>query len=766
MRIPKSTVHGFPRIGASRELKAATEGFWAGRVSETELQEAGRQIRATNWTTMAEAGVELIPSNDFSFYDQVLDTAILVNAVPQRYRSLPESSLTRYFAMARGYQRASDDVGALEMTKWFITNYHHLVPELSPDVQFRLAGTKAIQEFEEAVGMGIVTKPVLIGPITFLLVSKVLGNGVRDPLALLPGLLAVYEELLRRLHDSGAEWVQLDEPVLAGDRTPSELQAVGEAYRRLSGVSERPYMCISTYFDHAGDSVPRLMDTDIEGIGLDFCAGAGNLALIEAMGGLGDKVLFAGIVDGHNVWANRLERSLGLLEHLNSLVSSVVVSSSCSFQHVPLALDAETGLDHEVRSWLAFAHEKLGEVTALARGLEGGRSAIAAELKDNQARLAARAASDISVNPTVRARATTLLPEERQRQSSYSQRRPLQRARLRLPALPTTTIGSFPQTRELRAARAALVKGTMSTTDYEDRIRTEIDAVIALQDRIGLDVFVHGEPERNDMVQYFAEQLDGYLVTDGGWVQSFGTRYIRPPIIVGDVSRPNPMTVRWTTYAQSRTHHFVKGMLTGPVTMLIWSFPRDDLSQADTCRQIALAVRDEVADLDQAGVAIIQVDEPAFREGLPLHRDRHDAYLKWATECFRLATAPARDETQIHTHMCYAEFGSILTALKDLDVDVISFEAARSHMELLDELHHSGFDRDVGPGIYDIHSPRVPSTEELRHLLATAVRALSVERLWVNPDCGLKTRTYQEIEPSLVRVVEAARNLRDQERTH
>ena len=766
MRIPKSTIHGFPRIGASRELKAATEGFWAGRVSEAELLEAGRQIRATNWTTMAEAGVELIPSNDFSFYDQVLDTAVLVNVVPERYRSLPERGLTRYFAMARGHQHGSEDVGALEMTKWFNTNYHHLVPELSPDVQFRLAGTKVIHEFEEAAGMGIVTKPVLIGPITFLLVSKVVGDGVRDPLALLPGLLAVYEELLRRLHDTGAEWVQFDEPVLAATRTPSELQAVGEAYRRLSGASNRPSMCISTYFDHAGDSVPTLMDTDIEGIGLDFCAGAGNLTLVEGMGGLGDKVLFAGIVDGRNVWANRLERSLGLLEHLNSLVSSVVVSSSCSFQHVPLALDAETAHGHEIRNWLAFAHEKLEEVTVLARGLEGGRGAIAAELEDNQARLAARAASDISVNPTVRARATTLLPEERQRQSPYSQRRPLQRARLRLPALPTTTIGSFPQTRELRAARAALAKGTMSTTDYEGRIRTEIDSVIALQDRIGLDVFVHGEPERNDMVQYFAEQLDGFLVTDGGWVQSFGTRYIRPPIIVGDVSRPDPMTVRWTTYAQSRTHHFVKGMLTGPVTMLLWSFARDDMSQADTCRQIALAVRDEVADLDQAGVAIIQVDEPAFREGLPLHRDRHDAYLKWATECFRLATAPARDETQIHTHMCYAEFGSILTALEDLDVDVISFEAARSHMELLDELHLSGFDRDVGPGIYDIHSPRVPTIEELRHLLAMAVKALPVERLWVNPDCGLKTRTYEEIEPSLVRVVEAARNLRDQVRTH
>ena len=513
MRIPESTVHGFPRIGVSRELKAATEGFWAGRVSEMELLEAGRQIRATNWTAMAEAGIELIPSNDFSFYDQVLDTAVLVNAVPDRYRSLPERSLTRYFAMARGHQHGSEDVGALEMTKWFITNYHHLVPELSPDDQFRLAGRKAIQEFEEAAGMGIVTKPVLIGPITFLLVSKVVGVGVRDPLTLLPGRLPVNEELLRRLHEVGAEWVQFDEPVLAADRALSELQAVGEAYRRLSGVSRRPSMCISTYFDHAGDSLPTLMDTDIEGIGLDFCAGPGNLALVEGMGGLGDKVLFAGIVDGHNVWAIGWSGRSGSWNTSTHWSDRSWCPHRCSFQHVPLALEAEAGLDHEIRSWLAFAHEKLQEVAVLARGHEGGRPAIAAELEENQARLATRAASDISVNPAVRARTTTLLPEERQRQSSYSERRPLQRARLRLPDLPTTTIGSSPQTPELRSARAAVTKGTMSTTDYEGRIRTEIDTVISLQDRIGLDVFVHGEPERNDMVQYFAEQLEGFLVT-------------------------------------------------------------------------------------------------------------------------------------------------------------------------------------------------------------------------------------------------------------
>ncbi len=763
MRIPKSTVHGLPRIGMNRELKTATEGFWSGRIGEAELLDTGRKIREANWTLMAEAGIELIPSNDFSFYDQVLDTAVLMDAVPDRYRSLSEGNLNRYFAMARGHQRGSEDVGALEMTKWFITNYHHLVPELTASTRFRLAGTKAIQEFEEAASLGIVTKPVLIGPITFLLVSKLIGEGAHEPFALLPGLLEPYEELLRRLHDVGAEWVEFDEPVLVADRTPSELQAVRDAYRRLGAAPDRPAICVSTYFDHARDALPTLMDTPIEGIGLDFCAGPANLRLIEEIGGLGDKVLFAGIVDGHSVWANRLESSLEILERAASLVSSVVVSSSCSLQHVPISLEAETNLDHQVRRWLAFAHEKLTEVVVLARGLEDGRDVIATQLEENRTHLAARAESNISVNPTVRARSTTVRPEERRRQSSYSERRPLQKARLGLPVFPTTTIGSFPQTPELRAARAALAKGTITTKDYEDRMRIEIDAVISVQELVGLDVFVHGEPERNDMVQYFAEQLDGFLVTQYGWVQSFGTRYIRPPIIVGDVSRPRPMTLRWTAYAQSRTDHFVKGMLTGPVTLLLWSFPRDDLTLADSCAQIALAVRDEVADLDRAGVAIIQVDEPAFREGLPLRRDRHDQYLQWATECFLLATAPARDETQIHTHMCYAEFGSILASLEDLDVDVISFEAARSDMELVDTLRRSGFDRDVGPGIYDIHAPRVPSIGELVDLLALAAGALPADHLWVNPDCGLKTRTYEEVVPSLAGMVAAARFLRERE---
>lgn len=730
-------------------------------MTETELLEAGRRIRAANWTTMAQAGIDLIPSNDFSFYDQVLDLAVEVDAVPDRYRVLPEGSLARYFAMARGHQHGTADLGALEMTKWFVTNYHHLVPELDGQTRFRLAGAKVVGDFEEAAGMGVPTKPVLLGPITFLLVSKREGEGTGGSLTLLPGLLEVYEELLQRLHRAGVEWVQLDEPVLAADRSPHELEAAGIAYRRLGGITPRPSLCVSTSFDHAGDSLPVLLDTPVEGIGLDFCAGPSNLPLLESRGGLDDKVLFAGVVDGHNVWANRLEQSLELLERLEALVGSVVVSSSCSFQHVPVALAGEESLDPTIRGWLAFAQEKVTEVTVLARGLELGRGSIAAELEEFRARLEGRSHSEITVNPAVRTQATTISPEQRRRPAPYAERRPLQRARLRLPTIPTTTIGSFPQTRELRAARAARAKGTMSASEYEGRLREEIDAVLALQDRVGLDVFVHGEPERNDMVQYFAEQLDGFIVTDSGWVQSFGTRYTRPPIILGDVSRRGPMTARWTAYAQSRTDHVVKGMLTGPVTMLLWSFSRDDLAPAEVCRQIALALRDEVADLDQAGVGIIQVDEPAFREGLPLHRDGHDDYLHWATECFRIATAPARAETQVHTHMCYAEFGSILAALSELDVDVISFEAARSHMELLDELRESGFDREVGPGIYDIHSPRVPATDELTRLIEMAVDALPIDRLWVNPDCGLKTRTYEEIEPALARMVEATRTARN-----
>lgn len=763
IRVPASTVHGFPRIGPNRELKKATEGFWQGRVSSDQLAATGRQIRTDNWARMVGAGIELPPSNDFSFYDQMLDMAVLVDAVPARYRSGLRDTTDQYFAMARGVQAEGVDLAALQLTKWFDTNYHYLVPELSPSTAFTLAGSKPLDEFDEAAALGITTKPVLIGPVTFLALSKPgPDKKLFDRWELLPALLEVYSELLRRLGERGAPWVQLDEPALVEDRTASELEATRVAYRHLAAISGRPAVCVSTYFDHAAGALDALLDTPIEGIGLDFCAGSHNQRVVEDAGSLDGRVLFAGVVDGRSVWANRLGPSLTLLERLTELAGPVVVSTSCSLQHVPVDLGVETNIDREVRQCLAFAQEKLTEVAVLARGLNEGRAAISTELDENAERFERRARSTRTVNPEVRTRIDQLDPSAFARPTPYLQRRKLQQDRLHLQPFPTTTIGSFPQTRELRAARSALGRGEITVESYELQIGAEIEAIVSFQERLGIDVIVHGEPERNDMVQYFAEQLDGFAVTEHGWVQSFGTRCIRPPVIIGDISRPEPITVRWATYASQLTDRPVKGMLTGPVTMLLWSFRRDDLAPADQCRQIAVAVRDEVDDLQAAGMAIIQVDEPALREGLPLRNERRARYLHWAAECFRLATAVAHDDTQIHTHMCYSEFGSILPALTNLDADVVSFEAARSRMELLDELQAAEFDRDVGPGVYDIHSPRVPATQELVDLLERAIAVVEPEHLWVNPDCGLKTRGYAETEQALEHLVAAADQLRRQ----
>lgn len=722
-----------------------------------------REIRAANLYRLVEAGIDLLPTNDFSLYDQVLDAAVLVGAVPARYHdAFPDDALARYFAMARGVQAGGVDLAPLPMTKWFDTNYHHLVPEVGRDTALHLDASKVVDELAEAGTTEGTTMPGLLGPVTFLLLSEPAPDGdAFDPLTLLPALVDVYEELLAELGARGAAWVRLDEPAFAADRRPAELDALRDAYHRLGAVTGAPPVCVSTFFDHAGDALGVLLDTPVDGIGLDFCAGPANVRAVEAAGGLGDKVLFAGVVDGRNVWANHLSDTFGLLEHLAALNhDQVVVSTSCSLQHVPVSAAAEPALDPELRTRLAFAEEKLHEVAVLARGLADGRDAVAGELAARRSTVDRRTRSRAGVDPTVRARVAALRPSDARRDTRYPQRRALQARRLGLPAFPTTTIGSFPQTTELRTARAATARGELSEAGYEARIRTEVDAVIDLQERLGLDVLVTGEPERNDMVQFFAERLDGFAVTAHGWVQSFGTRCTRPPIVVGDVSRPAPMTVELTRHAQQRTAKPVKGMLTGPVTMLQWSFPRDDLARAETCRQIALALRDEVRDLEAAGIAIVQVDEPAFREGLPLRSDRRAEYLAWATECFRLATGAARAETQIHTHMCYSEFGSIMPAVADLDVDVISFEAARSHMEILDELRASGFDRDVGPGVYDIHSPRVPTVEAMLDLLEQAAAAVPGEHLWVNPDCGLKTRRYTEVEPALANLVEAAHHLR------
>ncbi|MFF4954272.1 5-methyltetrahydropteroyltriglutamate--homocysteine S-methyltransferase [Streptomyces chattanoogensis] len=757
----RATVHGYPRQGPHRELKKAIEGYWKGRVGADALRRTAAELRRGNWQQLAAAGIDEVPTGDFSYYDHVLDTSVMVGAIPARHRTaVAADPLDGYFAMARGTQ----DVAPLEMTKWFDTNYHYLVPELGPDTVFVADSSKQVAELTEALGLGLRARPVLVGPVTYLLLAKP-APGVAadfDPLTLLDRLLPVYAEVLADLRAAGAAWVQLDEPALVQDRSPAELNAAARAYRDLGALTDRPKLLVASYFDRLGEALPVLAKAPVDGLALDFTgAAADNLGDLAAAGGLPGKRLVAGVVNGRNVWLNDLEKSLATLGTLLGLADHVDVASSCSLLHVPLDAAAERDIDPGIARWLAFARQKTDEIVTLARGLSQGTAAIAGRLAANRADLASRSGSALTHDPAVRARAAAVTDADGRRDRPYPERAAAQRARLGLPLLPTTTIGSFPQTAELRTARADLRAGRIGAAAYEERIASEIREVLAFQEKAGIDVLVHGEPERNDMVQYFAEQLTGYLATRHGWVQSYGTRYVRPPVLAGDISRPEPMTVRWTAYAQSLTDRPVKGMLTGPVTMLAWSFVRDDQPLAETARQVALALRDEVADLEAAGTSVIQVDEPALRETLPLRAAGHAAYLAWATEAFRLTTGGVRPDTQIHTHMCYAEFGDILQAIDDLDADVISLEAARSHMQVAGELATAGYPREVGPGVYDIHSPRVPSTDEATALLHKGLEAIPAGRLWVNPDCGLKTRGWPEVRAALENLVAAARTARD-----
>ena len=756
----RATVYGYPRQGQHRELKKAIEGYWKGRVGADALRATAAGLRRTGWQELAGAGLHEVPTGDFSYYDHVLDTTVMVGAIPTRHRAAVEAdALDGYFAMARGTQ----EVAPLEMTKWFDTNYHYLVPELGPDVVFTADSTKQVTELKEALALGLTARPVLVGPITYLLLAKP-APGVSpdfDPLTLLDRLLPVYAEVLADLRAAGAQWVQLDEPALVQDRTPAELNAAARAYRDLGARTDRPRLLVASYFDRLGDALPVLAKAPVDGLALDFTeAAAANLDDLAAVGGLPGKRLVAGVVNGRNIWVNDLTKSLSTLGTLLGLADRVDVSASCSLLHVPLDSAPERDIAPQILRWLAFARQKTAEIVTLARGLAQGTDTIAAELAANRADLASRAGSPITRDPAVRARTAAVTEAGTRRSQPYAERTAAQRAQLGLPLLPTTTIGSFPQTGQLRTARADLRAGRIGTAGYEERIKAEIQEVIAFQEKTGLDVLVHGEAERNDMVQYFAEQLTGYLATQHGWVQSYGTRYVRPPILAGDISRPEPMTVRWTTYAQSLTARPVKGMLTGPVTMLAWSFVRDDQPLGDTARQVALALRDEVNDLEASGTSVIQVDEPALRETLPLRAAGRPAYLAWATEAFRLTTSGVRPDTQIHTHMCYAEFGDIVQAIDDLDADVISLEAARSHMQVARELASHGYPREAGPGVYDIHSPRVPDAEEAAELLRTGLEAIPAERLWVNPDCGLKTRGWPETRASLENLVAAARTVR------
>jgi 5-methyltetrahydropteroyltriglutamate--homocysteine methyltransferase len=756
-----NTVLGYPRIGPDRELKRAVERYWAGKIDEPELRRVARSLRVDTWQELHKAGLDSVPSNTFSCYDQVLDTTELFGALPERFTELGLSQLDTYFAAARGVQ----DAPALEMTKWFDTNYHYLVPELGPHTPFRLHGSKPLDEYREARASGIETRPVLVGPVTYLLLSKAEAGapaGFR-PLSLLGPLLDAYTELLSVLYDEGVQWVQLDEPAFAADRTEEELAALAQAYQALGELRKRPKLLVAGYFGRLGQALGTLARSPINALAVDLVTDPSVVDAVAAEGSLRDKEILAGVVDGRNIWRTDPDVALGKAASLLGTAGAVSVSTSCSLLHVPYDIERETAVDARVRGWLSFAKQKVDEVVLLGRALSEGTEAVSDDLAKACAAIADRAGAKDLVEPRVRARLASLRPEHLQR-SDYATRAAAQRETLGLPAFPSTTIGSFPQTVEVRKARAAHRSGELDDDGYQSAMHAEIEKVVRLQEELGLDVLVHGEPERNDMVQYFAEQLDGFASTAFGWVQSYGSRCVRPPILYGDVSRPAPMTVEWARYAQSLTGKPVKGMLTGPTTILAWSFVRDDQPLGDTARQVALAIRDEVHDLESAGIRVIQVDEPALRELLPLHTEDHEAYFAWAVEAFRLATSGIADSTQIHTHMCYSEFGDILPAIDAIDADVTSIEAARSKMEVLADLDSSGFGRGVGPGVYDIHSPRVPGVDEVSGLLRTALAAVPAERIWVNPDCGLKTRGYAEVEPALRNLVAAAHCLRAEQR--
>ncbi len=753
---------GFPRIGARRELKEAVEAYWRGGLEPAELEIRAAEIRKRNWLLQRDEGLDQVSCGDFSLYDHVLDTAVMLGAVPSRYGWKAETvDLDTYFAMARG--RAGNGRGAvpaMEMTKWFDTNYHFIVPEFEPDQRFRLASTKVVDEFAEARALGLDARPVLLGPVSFLLLGKSVENGPR-PFSLLDGVLPVYEEVLRRLRAAGARWVQVDEPCLGLDLPDEAGAAYGRAYRRLSETAPDLNLLVASYFSELRENLETALALPVAGLHLDLTRGREDLRRIR--GRVPDHLtLSMGVVDGRNVWRTDLAAALEILEPVMDELGGgrVMVAPSCSLLHTPVDLDLEKDLDSELRSWMAFARQKVGEVATLARALDGGREAVGDVLAENARAMEARAASERIHDPRVKERAGAVDEDLLRRARPYTERAPLQHAALGLPPLPTTTVGSFPQTSEIRRTRAAHRRGELGDEPYEAFLRGQVDEVVRFQEETGFDVLVHGEPERSDMVEYFAEQLHGFLATTNGWVQSYGSRCVKPPVILGDVRRPQPMSVELTSYAQSLTDRPVKGMLTGPVTMVQWSFVRDDQPRSETARQVALAIRDEVCDLEAAGLRAVQVDEPAFREGMPLRRADRDVYLRWAVEAFRIASSGVRDDTQIHTHMCYSEFNEILDTIAELDADVISLEASRSRMELLGAFAQFEYPSEVGPGVYDIHSPRIPPVDEMEDLILRAARAVPLERLWVNPDCGLKTRKWEEVRPALRNLVKAARRAR------
>lgn len=761
---------GFPRIGDMRQLKKAVEAYWKGKSSQDDLLNTGKELRAHNWKLQKTAGLDHIPSNDFSFYDQVLDTITTLGLIPERYNwDGGQVDLDTYFAMARGRQQGDVDVTAMEMTKWYDTNYHYIVPEFEEGMEPKLSNSKIFDQYQEAKDQGIETRPVLVGPASFVFLGKAQYDGF-DHEETVKQLVPVYNEILAKLAEQGAQWVQIDEPVFCLDLCSKGQAVVKAAYDAL----EKPAglkVIVTSYFDTLRANADQFFGLPVDALHIDLCRGPNQAntsandaekALDEALAKVGDKTLSVGIVDGRNIWKNDLSKSLNFVEKAVAKLGSdkVFVAGSSSLLHTPVDLNSETQMDAELKSWMAYATQKLDEIATIAKGVNDGRDAIASEIAASDAVQEDRRTSKRIHDDAVKARVADINDEITNRKSPFEQRQKIQHAALNLPLYPTTTIGSFPQTQEIRKARSAFKKGEIGEAEYKEAMEQEIRTVVDYQHKVDIDVLVHGEPERNDMVEYFGEQLGGFAFSKFGWVQSYGSRCVKPPIIYGDVSRPTPMTVEWSKYAQAQTDKIMKGMLTGPITILQWSFVRDDQPRSQTSKQIAFAIRDEVADLEKAGIKMIQIDEAAFREGLPLRRDDWKAYLDNAVEDFRITACCVEDETQIHTHMCYSEFNDVIDSIAAMDADVISIECSRSQMELLEAFTEFKYPNEIGPGVYDIHSPRVPDTQEMIDLLEKAKINLDERQIWVNPDCGLKTRGWLEVETSLKNMVDAAKEMR------
>jgi 5-methyltetrahydropteroyltriglutamate--homocysteine methyltransferase len=759
-----SSIHGFPRIGAGRELKFAVESFWRGEIDQTELGQKTEQLRHENYDFLTSAGLDMVPVGDFSYYDKMLDMIAITGAVPQRFPFAGEEvNLERYFAMARGTRGEAGNVRPLSMLKWFNTNYHYMVPEFSRETKFRLASSSLLALVDEALNKGVPAMPVLIGPVSFLLLGR--GQDDLNNLDLLDDLLPVYRRLIEELASRDIAWIQIDEPCMAADYGDEAREAMKKAYALLAGAAGDSRIVIQTYFDSVGANYETLTGLPVDGVGLDMVRGPENFELVRSKGFPEEKTLFAGLVDGRNIWVCDPEAVLERAGELQRLLGEdkLVLSTSCSLMHVPVTMEGEDHLPHEVQDSMAFAREKVSELTALARTLSGTATPVdQAVIERSRRATAAAAASELKIVSSVRQRMAALAEKDFSRSEPFEQRIAKQNEKLGLPSFPTTTIGSFPQTREVRRLRAKLRKGELTQEQYDSEIAKLITELVKMQEELDIDVLVHGEYERNDMVEYFGEQLEGYYFTRNGWVISYGSRGVKPPVIYGDVYRKGPMTVRWSEYAAKLTDRPMKGMLTGPVTMLNWAFVRTDISRGEVCWQIALAIRDEVVDLEKAGVGVVQVDEPALREGLPLQEDKQGAYLKWAVDAFRLTAGGADSATQIHSHMCYSDFNTIIEQIVAMDADVISIENSRAGGRLLQVFHDRQYPNHIGPGVWDIHSPLIPTTGEMVEHMRQVLEYVPVEKVWVNPDCGLKTRGWDEVNPSLRNMVEAAKELRAQ----